>query len=231
MDQQQPANQQPHTKYKTILCKHWTQTQTCSRGDSCHFAHGEQELRQETDNQPAEEKNPQQANLILQQNWNSGLPHNYKSVLCRDFSKGGCKFGDNCNYAHGQNELRKKLSYLQTIFSVNKGIQQCKQFLSQGQLYKCKEHLENLIFEEKHNMSKQQNLKLQEIQSEYTAIQELNQSNGVFFPIQACNLRLDFNLIANKIPPQQMLMYQQQLQQQIQQGQQLQQQKQEQEQC
>lgn len=33
---------------------------------------------------------------------------NYKTVLCRHFEKHGwCKYGDNCNYAHGEAELRR----------------------------------------------------------------------------------------------------------------------------
>ena len=31
-------------KQKTQLCIHWTKTGCCSRGDSCWFAHGEEEL-------------------------------------------------------------------------------------------------------------------------------------------------------------------------------------------
>ena len=36
-------------KYKTSLCKHFEQTQTCQMEDRCHFAHGKHELRKQTD--------------------------------------------------------------------------------------------------------------------------------------------------------------------------------------
>ncbi|KAH7292332.1 hypothetical protein KP509_29G062500 [Ceratopteris richardii] len=33
-------------------------------------------------------------------------PQNYKSKLCENFSKGNCKYGDRCHFAHGQSELQ-----------------------------------------------------------------------------------------------------------------------------
>ena len=33
------------TKFKTVLCKHFGQSGTCSYGDKCQFAHGFQELK------------------------------------------------------------------------------------------------------------------------------------------------------------------------------------------
>lgn len=38
-------------KYKTQLCEHWMESNTCVFGGSCIFAHGEQELRSETNNE------------------------------------------------------------------------------------------------------------------------------------------------------------------------------------
>ena len=34
-----------YIKYKTTICRHWEETQTCSLGDACSFAHGEHEKR------------------------------------------------------------------------------------------------------------------------------------------------------------------------------------------
>ena len=34
-----------YIKYKTTLCRHFMETNTCSLGDACSFAHGEHEKR------------------------------------------------------------------------------------------------------------------------------------------------------------------------------------------
>ena len=55
----------------------------CSKGLSCTFAHGEQEL--------------------------VTPPNFYKTTLCIPFMNGlPCKFGTKCKFAHGQHELRPK---------------------------------------------------------------------------------------------------------------------------
>ena len=37
-------------------------------------------------------------------------PHKYKTVLCKFWAKGyKCPFGNECNYAHGQNQLADKI--------------------------------------------------------------------------------------------------------------------------
>ena len=33
---------------------------------------------------------------------------NYKTVMCRNWQKGACRFGKKCRYAHGEEELRKR---------------------------------------------------------------------------------------------------------------------------
>ena len=33
-------------------------------------------------------------------------PHNYKTVLCKNFARGSCKKGASCGFAHGEGELR-----------------------------------------------------------------------------------------------------------------------------
>jgi hypothetical protein len=33
--------------------------------------------------------------------------HNAKTKLCLRWMNGECRFGDRCNFAHGENELRK----------------------------------------------------------------------------------------------------------------------------
>ena len=43
--QPQQRGQQLNNLYKTALCKHYTQHKHCVKGNGCHFAHGESELR------------------------------------------------------------------------------------------------------------------------------------------------------------------------------------------
>ena len=51
----------PH-KYKTNICGFW-QTGKCMRGDSCYFAHGEEELRMEGPKMKGKEKEEYHAGL------------------------------------------------------------------------------------------------------------------------------------------------------------------------
>jgi len=73
-------------QYKTILCNQ----PDCKFGSAnCNFAHSQDELR--TVQQNLAEINP-----------------NYKGTLCKYFmSTGQCEFGSICQYAHGDQELRK----------------------------------------------------------------------------------------------------------------------------
>lgn len=36
---------------------------------------------------------------------------NYKTVRCKFFSRGECKLGDNCTFAHNNEEIRLKVPY------------------------------------------------------------------------------------------------------------------------
>ena len=39
------------------------------------------------------------------------LPHKYKTQMCKNFISGNpCPFGKNCNYAHGEEQLKKYTS-------------------------------------------------------------------------------------------------------------------------
>jgi hypothetical protein len=49
---------------------------------------------------------------------------NYKTVRCKFFVRGECKLGDNCTFAHNNEEIRLKVSYdeylkLQHLFYYN----------------------------------------------------------------------------------------------------------------
>ena len=38
--------------YKTQMCKHFMNENSCSKGNSCHFAHGQSELRRRNEELP-----------------------------------------------------------------------------------------------------------------------------------------------------------------------------------
>ena len=76
----------------------------CQRGSRCHFAHGEHELRTEQEPLPnsyIESVNNQRTHYL------SNAYCNYKTVMCNMWENGmPCKFGSNCTYAHGEDEMR-----------------------------------------------------------------------------------------------------------------------------
>lgn len=89
-------------KYKTVLCKHFGQSGTCSYGDKCQFAHGFQELKNSSsnisNNMGTETKVKQAPN-----------PSNFKIVKCKNWeTTGNCKYGSVCTFAHGDTEVRTK---------------------------------------------------------------------------------------------------------------------------
>ena len=79
----------PGPNIKTVMCKNWTETGTCSYGDKCTFAHSEEQIRSSREQK------------IISQN------PLYKTQLCKMFSEEDfCELGDNCHFAHGSDELR-----------------------------------------------------------------------------------------------------------------------------
>lgn len=70
------------SRYKTELCRSWTETNQCRYGPKCQFAHGEEELRP-----------------ILRH-------PKYKTELCRSWSDTGrCPYGNRCRFIHGKINL------------------------------------------------------------------------------------------------------------------------------
>jgi len=108
------------SKYKSVLCKHFGQTGTCSYGDKCQFAHGFQELKNsggqgQTGNGRGGDGlsgTPQTLNLNSNNEKNNKQPpnpSNFKIVKCKNFeANGSCKYGSVCTFAHGDTELRTK---------------------------------------------------------------------------------------------------------------------------
>ena len=94
---------QANPRYKTALCKKFTENQSCPYGDKCQFAHGEQELR----NFNGHAQNMMYPLGMGTKNQNNML--NYKIVKCKNWEKDKtCKYGIHCTYAHGDEELRNK---------------------------------------------------------------------------------------------------------------------------
>uniref|UniRef100_A0A7S3K2V6 C3H1-type domain-containing protein n=1 Tax=Aureoumbra lagunensis TaxID=44058 RepID=A0A7S3K2V6_9STRA len=120
----QPGPQQPHQKQqlrggpvqallKTRLCRSVGTGVPCVYGDKCSFAHSQAELRKpdprqlaaHRDAQPITTNNSEQNSADNEHNpkWQ---PHLRKTKLCRYFQSGHCPFGDKCNFAHGQTEVK-----------------------------------------------------------------------------------------------------------------------------
>lgn len=66
-------------KYKTVLCRRWSASGSCSYKELCDYAHGNEELRR---------------------NLNK---HYYRAIRCKN--QDHCPFGDECHYAHNEMEM------------------------------------------------------------------------------------------------------------------------------
>ena len=79
-------------RFKTTLCKQFSEGEFCELGDNCHFAHGPDELRLL---KPVEKPDP------------TSDP-SFKTVLCKNWedTEGSCEYGESCRFAHGKEELR-----------------------------------------------------------------------------------------------------------------------------
>ncbi len=72
-------------KYKTEMCKSWSDTNFCVYGNKCRFAHGKNELS----NKPL--------NSVK-----------YKLKDCNSFSQNGiCMYGARCNFKHDERKLEE----------------------------------------------------------------------------------------------------------------------------
>ncbi|EAR84696.4 zinc finger protein (macronuclear) [Tetrahymena thermophila SB210] len=81
-------------KYKTSICRHF-RNGNCQLGNTCHFAHGQDEMRNVND--PLPNNIPQQPKVVC---------NNFKTVKCRYFEKGFCKNQHACCFAHGDQDLQ-----------------------------------------------------------------------------------------------------------------------------
>ncbi|RMZ98980.1 zinc finger C3H1 type-like 1, partial [Brachionus plicatilis] len=71
------AKQTSYSRYKTELCRQFSENGQCKYGDKCQFAHGPQELKDV-------KRHPK-----------------YKTDFCKTFhSKGFCPYGPRCHFIH-----------------------------------------------------------------------------------------------------------------------------------
>ena len=70
-------------KYKTEICKFWELNKTCKFGESCAFAHGNNEIRQKT-----------------------VFSNSYKTKRCKQFFECGyCLYGSRCQFLHHEKNI------------------------------------------------------------------------------------------------------------------------------
>lgn len=91
-----------YQKYKTTLCRHYEETQTCSLGHLCSFAHGKSELRNINDPMPRD--------FAGKKSQIGALHSNYRTQMCKNWELSGvCKFAAMCCFAHGDDQLRNMI--------------------------------------------------------------------------------------------------------------------------
>eukprot|EP00742_Colponemidia_sp_Colp-10_P000597 GILJ01000653.1.p1 GENE.GILJ01000653.1~~GILJ01000653.1.p1 ORF type:complete len:293 (-),score=23.12 GILJ01000653.1:327-1205(-) len=106
----QKQEQSNPAKFKTVFCRHY-RAGYCERGDTCNFAHQDQELRASPRRNSAGEvrtmRSPHRAMMYTMLPPGQSHP-NYKTVKCKFFEQGTCKFGAKCSFAHGDQDMRAK---------------------------------------------------------------------------------------------------------------------------
>ena len=77
----------------------------------------------------SEKKEPKSSpgELFKKQNSEQDFKVKYKTEMCKNWAAGHCEFGNKCAFAHGYDELRKKLHLANNYKTKN-----CKQFFEQG---------------------------------------------------------------------------------------------------
>ncbi len=89
--------------YKTSLCRYYENEKICPLGDQCHFAHGDVDLRSESDPLPERIKKTKNKK---EKKTDALQKTNFKTIVCKYWEKGECKYETNCTFAHGDVEMR-----------------------------------------------------------------------------------------------------------------------------
>ena len=89
--------------YKTRICQRFATPGQCHFGEGCTYAHGAHELRADQSGYQ-----PGSARVTFAGAGGSALSHpREKTQMCRFIgTPDGCRFGDNCRWAHSVGELR-----------------------------------------------------------------------------------------------------------------------------
>lgn len=105
---------------KKTLCKFWLQG-TCTKGSSCTFAHGDQEL---VSTAPVstlwqglmQRRSAAVSTAPLQGSWRApSAGVSSKRTICKFWEQGLCTKGDNCTFAHGEEEIGAPLVAIENI--------------------------------------------------------------------------------------------------------------------
>eukprot|EP00913_Durusdinium_trenchii_P034062 g31882.t1 len=108
---------------KTDLCFRFMRKGRCSKGTSCTFAHGREELRVATQHEP-ERVNSEPMKVNLHRALEAPLEERALSVLDPAPLVGTCSKGTGCNFAHSDLELREQPNWTKTEL--------CFRFMSKG---------------------------------------------------------------------------------------------------
>jgi hypothetical protein len=93
----QKANQANACKYKTEICKNFSEMGSCPYRSKCQFAHGQEELLQTA-------SAPRKA---------------YRTKKCKSFwEEGVCRYGFRCQFLHYSSGTQKAKGFLQTAYHM-----------------------------------------------------------------------------------------------------------------
>lgn len=107
--------------YKSTLCHNFATLGVCPSGRNCSFAHGRYELR------PAGFDGDFDAKILENPRW--------KCALCKNFSQTGHCSKSNCDFAHGDQELRTEMMDAPRILRTNYKTVMCNNWANNGHCF------------------------------------------------------------------------------------------------
>ncbi|EGR27318.1 hypothetical protein IMG5_197860 [Ichthyophthirius multifiliis] len=116
-------------RYKRTLCKNFQTTGQCVMGIRCHFAHGQEEIRN-----PAIDPLVQYPALAALMQNPAALSS--KLVRCKYNDIGSCKYGASCHYSHEITKLNIASEYMAIVqraaeILAVQNVQGCSQLLNE----------------------------------------------------------------------------------------------------